>query len=491
MSGTATDRYLRSARDAGCPPDLVRTLMAAGIILQPRQLAASAAARSCDRQCTHDDDLPCGPDCAPTEIGYGGARGGGKSHWGISQLVDDCMRFPGLKCLLLRKVGKANRENFEDLRRRMLSQLPHKYKSQDGVLVFNNGSRVHLGHFKDEKDIDNYLGIEYDVILVEEATTLSFAKYRDIRTCCRSSKPGWRPRMYSTTNPGGMGHQWYKEMFIDPAVRGDGMGPGDIRTDFVQATVYDNSFVDRGYKNNLKALTGWQRRAWLYGDWDIAAGQFFTNYDRRIHVHPMPDWRCARRLWRSLDYGFVHYTAVYLMAEIDGDVWALDEHAERRWLPERHVSAMDAMLERHGIEPRRIEATVAGRDVFHTRPDGGTVAETYKDLGVKLTAANDNRINGWGEILKRFGDQEADPPIPATLFISDRCRGLINCLPALQHDEHNPEDVDKVDTDEDGKGGDDWADAFRYGVQYAARPRPNRTASMGGRMGAPTASRPN
>src|SRR6187397_1567591 len=49
------------------------------------------------------------PD-GPTAVGYGGARGGGKSHWLVAQMgVDDCQRLPNLKCLLLRKVGKSNR----------------------------------------------------------------------------------------------------------------------------------------------------------------------------------------------------------------------------------------------------------------------------------------------------------------------------------------------------------------------------------------------
>ena len=37
----------------------------------------------------------------------------------------------------------------------------------------------------------------------------------------------------------------------------------------------------------------------------------------------------------------------------------------------------------------------------------------------------------------------------------------LQCLPALQHDPNRPEDVLKVDADEDGVGGDDTADALR------------------------------
>src|SRR5512136_1410801 len=211
---TSLERCLSAGRAAGCPEDQVRNLIAARAYLQPRQLAASAAARLCDQA------------DGPTAIGYGGARGGGKSHWLLAQLgADDCQRVPGLKCLLLRKVGKANLEHFEDLRRKLFNRLPHEFSAFRGILTFGNGSRIIAGHFQNERDIDAYLGLEYDAIGIEEATTLTARKYQDITTCCRSSKvlsdgQHWRPRIYSTTNPGGIGHAWYKKLFIQPYLEG-------------------------------------------------------------------------------------------------------------------------------------------------------------------------------------------------------------------------------------------------------------------------------
>src|SRR5512137_2835488 len=149
--------------------DQTFNLVRAGTCLQERQLAASAAARLCDEA------------DGPTAIGYGGARGGGKSHWLLAQLgADDCQRVPELKCLLLRKVGKANLEHFEDLRRKLFGRLPHEFSGFRGILTFANGSRIIAGHFQNERDIDAYLGLEYDVIGIEEATTLTARKYQDI-----------------------------------------------------------------------------------------------------------------------------------------------------------------------------------------------------------------------------------------------------------------------------------------------------------------------
>jgi phage terminase large subunit len=250
------EQMIAEGLKAGCPRDQVKSFLRAGVVLQPRQLAASASARTCDEA------------NGPTAIGYGGARGGGKSHWLLAQMgADDCQRVPGLKCLLLRKVGKANLEQFEDLRRRVFRKLKHEFSAFRGVLSFANGSRIIAGHFQSEKDIDAYLGLEYDVIGVEEATTLTSRKYQDISTCCRTSKPNWRPRMYSTTNPGGVGHAWYRTRFVLPMLE-----RRENETRFVPARVGDNAFNNPEYRKVLEGLTGWQKRAWLDGDWDIAAG---------------------------------------------------------------------------------------------------------------------------------------------------------------------------------------------------------------------------
>ena len=456
------DVFVRAAVAAGCPADQTRNLMAARLWLQPRQLVASAAARLCD--------VPGGP----TAIGYGGARGGGKSHWLLAQMgADDCMRVAGLKCLLLRKVGKANLEHFEDLRRRLFGRLPHEFSAFRGVLSFSNGSRIIAGHFQNEKDIDAYLGLEYDVIGIEEATTLTSRKFQDIATCCRTSKPNWRPRIYSTTNPGGVGHAWYRTRFVAPMLE-----RRETETRFIPARVGDNAFNNPEYRRVLEGLTGWQKRAWLEGDWDIAAGQYFTMLRRDVHVVDDFDDTRAVEWFAALDYGFAHYTVCLLgCRDGDGNIFIVDEHAERLWLPQRHASAIKAMLGRHKIRDRRLEISdlrrfVAGADVFSRQSDGTTIAAQYAKHGITLRCANTDRINGWAEVLQRLGEPNvgvADGGVTPTLFIHKRCGRLIETLPTLQHDPNRPEDVLKVDADEDGIGGDDTADALRYLIATKAR----------------------
>lgn len=457
----ALDRYLTTARDAGCPADQLRQFRLGEYVALPKQLRFHAASRECDA------------DDGPTRVGYGGARGPGKSHALLAQMaIDDCQRRPGLKCLLLRQVGKSVRESVEDLRLRVLAHTPHEYAQTNAALKFPNGSRIILGHFRNERDVDNYLGLEYDVIGVEEATTLSLSKYRAIGTCNRTSRDDWRPRMYLTTNPGGVGHAWFKSEIVEPWRRGR-----ESDTRFIPATVDDNPFVNPEYRRTLERLTGWQKQAWLHGDWDIAAGQFFTTWRHEAHVtkpFPIPSgWP----VWLAMDYGWTHYTVIHLFAQDgDGNVYAVDEHAERRWLVPRHAEALAAMLARNDVERRRVRRFVAGPDVFAARgtgdtDQGGTIADQWLKCGWPMTPANTDRISGAAEFMRRLGDVDSDPPMEPTLRVFDRCARLIECVPSLEHDPHRPEDVLKADCDDDGNGGDDPYDCARYGVMVAATTR--------------------
>jgi hypothetical protein len=468
-------QYVAVGLAAGCPSDQMENLIRAGLLFQPRQLAASAVARLCDK--------PGGPKA----IGYGGARGGGKSHWMLGQMgADDCQRVPELKCLLLRKVGKSNLESFEDLRRRVFAGLKYSFNASRGILTFENGSQIRLGHYQCEKDIDSYLGLEYDVIGIEEATTLSESKYRAILSCLRTSKPNWRPRLYSTTNPGGIGHEWFRKTFVAPFQQG-----AESVTRYIPASVEDNPFINPQYKDILDGYTGWQNAAWRHGDWNIPSGNFFHTFRPKIHV--LDDFNDSRGVewFIGMDYGFTHYTVALLLCSDDADnLFVVDEHAQRNWIPQRHLLAIKSMLHRHRISPdgrrpfdlvglpeppatlalacrRTLTRFVAGPDLFSRESSGSTIASHFTGLGVTPRPANDDRVQGWTEILHRLGDPDAG--IKPTLFIHKRCSKLLACLPYLQHNPNHPADVLKTNPNDEGLGGDDAADALRYAVATPAR----------------------
>src|SRR3990167_6142999 len=200
----ALAKCLKIAKESGVGQDQAKQLLERGYVPLPWQWRFHAAAREADF------------DNGPTDIGLGGARGPGKSHAVLSQAgLDDCQRVDNLKCLFLRQTGGAAKESFDDLVDKVIvGHVP--YRRTGFLLEFANGSRILLGGFKDANDIDKYIGIEYDLMIVEELDQLTEDKYTKLRGSLRTSKPNWRPRIYTSFNPGGIGHAFVKQRYIIP-----------------------------------------------------------------------------------------------------------------------------------------------------------------------------------------------------------------------------------------------------------------------------------
>jgi len=379
-------------------------------------------------------------------------------------VFDDCQRVPGLKVLYLRSVGKSARESFEDLLKKAMPTMMQYYvRSRSAVELFN-GSRVILGGFRNERDIDSYLGIEYDLVAIDDAHSLSKSKTDQVLGSLRTSKDNWRPRNYITFNPGGIGHGHLKRRFVEPWRKKQ-----ETDTRFFFSLPEDNVFLNPEYLQYLEGLTGWLYKAWRKGDFDISAGQYFTTWDYDTHVIEPFGLPRNWRYWLAMDYGFTHYTVFHLLGQSnDGIVYAIDEHAERRWLVKRHAPAVKAMVHRNGLEWYMIEKCVAGADVFAQRgTTTATIADQYADNNIVLERAQMDRISGAANILDYLGDPNGQPVIEPHLFIFNRCSRLIETLPLMEHDPHRPEDVLKVDVDDDGNGGDDFYDGFRYALMEA------------------------
>lgn len=448
MAAQTWNNFAALAKALGMPRDQVENLINGGFVPFPKQLLFHQATRECDQ-----------PD-GPTKIGFGGARGPGKTTATFAQIaLDDCQRMPGLKCLFIRQTQKSARESFDDLRYRLLRNTPHTMNASTGVLSFPNGSRILLGGFANDKDIDKYLGLEYDLIAIEEDTQLSASKKQRLLTCLRTSKQNWRPRSYHTTNPGGIDHAGYKRMFIEPFRKNC-----QTTTRFIPSLAQDNPALNPEYIATLQGLSGWLRGAWLDGDWDIAAGQYFTTWrydDHTCEPFPVPShWH----VWAALDYGFTHPTVALLLTKFDGTYYVIAEYGRAKTLPITHAENIKSTFARVGVPLSRLRSFSAGADAFQMKGDahGKTIADQYGALGIRLKSAVMDRVAGASRILQLLGDLENG--IEPKLKIFRTCPNLIEQLPAMMHDPHRPEDVLKVDVDENGEGGDDFYDCARYAL---------------------------
>lgn len=434
-------RCIKAGKKAGCPRDQVRNLAVLARYYPYRwQWRFHAAAREADQ-----------PD-GPTEIGLGGARGPGKSHGVMSQAaLDDCQRVEGLKCLFLRKTGTTAQESFDDLITKAVRGRV-EYRKSKVEIRFPNGSRIVLGGFKDENDIDKYIGIEYDLIIIEELTQLTFVKYQKVLGSLRTSKPGWRPRMYTSFNPGGIGHVWVRERFVMPYRAGtniyidpDTKKPTVIR--FIPSTYKENPALNPEYLAYLESLGGNLGKAWREGEWDVFEGQYFGEWSYEQHVvapFKIPEtWFRFRSIDPSGRSGTTscHWYAV----DHDGRVWCYREYFKSGLDIDEHAKNIAKLsLDKDGV----VEAyryTVMDTAAFAKAGYSETAAEIYERNGVNgLLPAAKERVVGWNAVHTFLRWSVSTPP---KLKIFSICANLIREIPLAQHDERHPDDVASVRKD--------------------------------------------
>ena len=424
-SATALERYTQTAHEAGMPRDQLENFTRAGYLALPKACLFHAYARQAD----HDD--------GPTMIGLGGSRGPGKSHQSLAQVgLDDCQRFPGLKALFLRKVAKSAAESFEDLIVKVFSGIEHNHVPTRNRVDFPNGSTILLGGFNNESDIDKYLGIEYDVIVIEECTQLSEKKYLMIQGSLRSTKPGWRERMYLTTNPGSIGHSWFKKDFVLPA-RQQKKG----RTRFIPSNYKDNPFLSKSYVEYLEALPGPLGRAWRDGDWDVFEGMAFPQWNYERHTckpFTIPDiWP----KWRAVDWGYAapfcclwfaqnpDNQRVFVYRELYGTQMTDIQQARTilTMTPPNEIITTTYMDPAMWSKNRQRE-----HEVYST-------ADTYRNEGVYATRADNDRLSGKRKMDRKLADLPDGEP---GLIYFRSCTNAIRTIPELIYDEKRPEDVD-------------------------------------------------
>lgn len=434
-AGKALENMNAAAKRAGLSREQMDRFNRAGYSVLPAMFGFHGAARLADK--------PDGPD----EIAMGGSRGPGKSHASMAQVgIDDCQRMPDLKVLFLRKVMKSAAESLDDLTRKVFQFTPHTFTA-DGV-EFPNGSRILIGGYKDARDIDKYLGIEYDVIVIEEATQLTEEKKDKIRGSLRSSKPHWRARMYLTTNADGIGLAWFKRTYIQPQREHK-----ETWTRFFDVSYKDNPFLKYEYTRWLEGLKGALGKAWRDADWDSFSGMAFPMWNYERHVIDPIELPAHWFRWTGTDEG----TAAPFCT-----LWAARDPDTRRIYVYRET--YEAGLTSTRQADRILEMTPPDEKVLFHYADPAMWArknmddkvyssyDQYRDRGVILTKADNDRLAGKRKMDDALSDLPDGEP---GMVIFSTCTHLIDQLSTLARDELRPEDID---TDQE----DHAYDACRY-----------------------------
>ena len=455
------------------------------------------------------------------EVLYGGAAGGGKSYLMRLAAILWCCAIPGLQVYLFRRIRedliKNHMEGPKGFRAFLSGWTLCGFVTiVEDEIRFWNGSKIYLCHCKDEKDIYKYQGAEIHVLLIDELTHFTERMYRFLRNRVRmvgivvpAQYEGCFPRILCGANPGNIGHAWVKAAWIDLLVplqvQAMNDNEGGMRRQYIPAKLYDNPSMasdDPGYEARLSGLgSSALVSAMRDGDWNVVEGAFFNEWSEAQHVvspFALPsDWL----RFRSMDWGSAKPFSVGWWAVVGDDHALRDAHGRmlprgalvryREWYgckPGSPNTGLKLTAEKvaDGIKARESkgEVTYGVLDPAAFAQDGGpSIAERMavafgKDhVGFRPAdnkrVARDGAMGGW-DIMRQRLKGEDDRPM---LYVFSTCRDFIRTVPALQHDQNRPEDLDT-------EAEDHAADEARYGCMSRPWvPTPKVAASNTNRSG--------
>ncbi|HXJ16076.1 MAG TPA: terminase family protein [Candidatus Polarisedimenticolia bacterium] len=458
---------------------------------------------------------------------FGGAAGPGKSKALLMEAILQANENPGANTLLLRRTfPELEQSLLLYFRRDVPRELYQSYNESKHLVTWWNGSTTRFGYCQNENDVYQYQGAEFLFIGIDELTLFTLRQWQFLTSRNRCPVPGAFPCMAGATNPGNIGHAWVKSLWIDKRPAPGMENPAEY--DFIPARVSDNPIYagDENYLKTLRALPSHLKRAFLDGDWDVFAGQYFDRFDLAQHLlRPEEvDWKPWWPRWISIDWGFEHPAAVYWHAAVpagspvchseaglvlDGaeeSTFHVEETTNRRsltdirkqsgWVRDDTASSIGAgspsanagpscvvtyrEYVTHRTPPRELAREIIARSA-------SSVDSTREKIdAVYLSPDAFARRTDEASIAEQMGDVFAAAgfprPVPADddrvggwmlmyqmldsgeWRLTENCIELIRTLPNLVRDPARVEDVEKMD-------GDDPADAARYGLKsrYGAR----------------------
>ena len=375
-------------------------------------------------------------EATESEVLFGGAAGGGKSYGQMVDAMLFALKYPGSKQLVLRRTFS---ELDKSLIRTSLALFPreiYSFNSSTHTGKFKNGSCVDFGYCATENDVYQYQSAEYDTVRFDELTHFTEAQYIYLISRVRGAN-GYPKQIKSSTNPGGIGHSWVKARFVDPSPPSVSFrGSDGLSRIFIPSLLDDNDFLassDPAYRKRLLALPERERRALLFGDWDIFEGQYFSEFSRDKHIctpfEIPPHWR----KYRTLDYGLDRLACLWIAVSPDNVAYVYREYC-RSNLP--IGDAAMAICERTP-KGEDIYATLAPPDLFsRTQETGKTKASLFAEHGVTFTKTSNDRETGWLAVKELLADRGNG----TRLKIFSHCTEIISCLPALTVDRIRPTD---------------------------------------------------
>lgn len=421
-----------------------------------------------------------------TFVGYGGSRGGAKSHAERAVMLIRRGAHPGTRGCIFRRTFEKVRENHIEP---LFNQYPYMrdwYNTQNKELTLPNKSVIAFRYAENPGDVDAFIGKEYMDFFVDQAEQMNEKELITLKSCCRwPGVPDHQCKFVLTFNPGNIGHAFLKRIFSDKNYH-DKERPEDYvflqaygwdniewaRTALAEASISDKTyyrewtdeqrfkfFIEHTqYGRELDALPQAMRIGWLLGSMDQFAGQYFDIFERSLHVArlKMEDWFPR---WIGIDWGFGHDSTAHWNARTGRQTYAYRELAANKRPP--RVLAQEIVEATPREERSSIDAIYLSHDAFAQRTSPETIAlqmgEIFTQNGMPEPTMEDrDPVGGAALMYEMLRNGE--------LIIDPGCKQLIEVIPMITRDEEQKEKTVKFE-------GDDAFDSERIALKMRFAPR--------------------
>lgn len=435
---------------------------------------------------------------------YGGAAGGGKTDYLVIEAASQ-VNIPEYKGIIFRRTYPELQEVIDKCEQYYPAAYPGtKFNGSTHCWKFPSGAKIYLGAMQHEKDKYKYQGQQFDFIGFDELTHFSMSQYEYLRSRNRGKSGRTVKYMRSTGNPGGVGHGWVKQYFINAGRPGEPIKEdikllkpdgsiyrSTISKIFIPSKVWDNEHV---IENNPKYIAGLatmndqDKRALLDGDWDVFAGQVFTEfrdnpdgYASRKLTHVLPPFHIPEywNIYRGLDWGYSKpFSVGWYAVDTDGTIYRIAElygcqrNAAGEAVPDTGVRKDPTWVARKIREIEKYHENLKGHKIigiadpaiFEDSTGFGSISQLMAKEGVYFRPADHERIPGKMQCHYRLSFDANGFP---RFYVFDTCRDFIRTIPTLVYDETHVEDIN---TKQEDHIYDEWRYVLMANPMTAPRP---------------------
>lgn len=465
-------------------------------------------------------------DCPIEEACYGGGRGFGKTDCLIVDFGKDVGRGYGKdwKGILLRKTMDELREVIDKSYDIFGSIFPGaSFNQTEKIWYFPDGETLKLRFMEHPRDYYHYHGHQYTWLGWEELTTWATNEcYKPMLSLVRTKNPNIKCRVRSTTNPYGPGHNWVCSRFGFDELYQSGKIIGEVKTETmknpltgeemtlsrvgIQGHLSENFVLlhaqpDYPIKVKEAARSDAEERAWVDGDWSVAAGGIFDDIWMKVkHKMVIPpfevpsswiidrafDWGSAAPFsvgwWAESDGTDLRLSDGRVISTVPGDLFRIAEWYGWNGQPNTGLKLLASEIAQGIVEREitmgirdRVREGVADSSIFDDN-NGNCIADDMAQT-VRLEDGTTHRGITWQpadkgpgsiqqgceQIRKMMKSHTAQGPREAPgLFVVDTCRQWLRTVPTIPRSESKP-------NEHDTKAEDHAVDETRYRVRMERR----------------------